>query len=587
MLLNSLREFAKKDFLKKVEILPRYQPIIHISEGRLLGFEALSRFRVEGSEIDPIKVFQMANDFDAVGELDCLCRKLALEHFTKNFQGYLFLNVFPSYLTSGNFGKGKTIQLVYGHDLEPNRVVLELTEVERVQDVNLLKKALNYYKSFGFLVGIDDLGTGYNSLKLLLELEGLLDFVKLPKELVKGSARSKIKYQLLKVLSEVSLNIGARAIYEGVEQEEDLKLILHDLKGDYVQGFYFAKPLEPSEAESFRVVLSFKKKKEETIPEGEVPEFINLEPGEKFGMFLNSVKDISSRYVVLILRDEKYLVDLWKLRHGMSEKDKNLYYYKPILEVVLKMENFFPKLDNIPQLTPELLKVHKLHQIMASPDYNLLVIKNEEGIRLLEKHSLLSYLYRKLSAELLHRNPLTQLPGSDVLQEKISELSEGGEDFYVCYIDIDNFKAFNDAYGFYAGDQMIKKVGVILSSFEQRMGGRVFVSHIGGDDFILLMRGFSFEEATQELLRLLSELQEGLLEFYTPEDIEKGYFVGKDREENLKEFPLASVSMALVKGSSHMVDISRKSAQLKKRAKAHKGSALVVENLNQILTIDR
>ena len=71
--------------------------------------------------------------------------------------------------------------------------------------------------------------------------------------------------------------------------------------------------------------------------------------------------------------------------------------------------------------------------------------------------------YKEHSKELLDKNPLTQLPGNAAIREKIEELSKREEYFYVCYLDLDNFKAFNDTYGFYLGDQMIKKVGLFLS----------------------------------------------------------------------------------------------------------------------------
>ncbi|MCX8164021.1 MAG: GGDEF domain-containing protein [Aquificaceae bacterium] len=585
--MNSLKNLASREFLSKLEIRPYYQPIVDLRNGRPLGFEALSRFKIGEAPIGPLRAFQMASDFDVVGELDTLCREVALMHFPKDVSGYIFLNVFPSYLTSESFGKRKTLELVKSFGLEPISVVLELTEVERVQDVDLLKKALNYYKSLGFLVGIDDVGTGYNSLQMLLELEGLLDFVKLPKELVNGFARSKIKYQLLKVLTEVSLNIGAKPIYEGVEQEEDAKLLFYDLDAQYVQGFYFAKPMSSEELKGFVVQTRFQKNSEDFVPEGEVLEYVKYDPKDRFGKFLELFDGNGRRYFILHLDDEEYLIDMWRLRYELTQKEINLYYYKPLSEVVQRMKSLFPRLDGIPHVNAEIHNIHRLFDVVASQEHDVVLYKKNNRAYLLEKYHIISYFYRRLSKELLDKNPLTLLPGSNALQEKVKKLSSSENNFFLCYIDLDNFKAFNDAYGFYAGDQMIKKVGVILSSFERKGEGRIFVSHIGGDDFVLVLWDTTLEEAVQELLKLLSDLQDGLLELYSHEDRARGYFVGKDRHEVQREFPLASVSMALVKGSSDMVEISKRCAQLKKRAKSHVGSVLVVEGLNEILTIDR
>ncbi|MDW8095305.1 MAG: GGDEF domain-containing protein [Aquificaceae bacterium] len=585
--MNSFKDLIKKDFLNKLNITPHYQPIVDLSEGRPLGFEALSRFTIDGVQSPPPKVFQMAIDFEVVNELDITCREKAISQFPKELNGYLFLNFFPSYLTSDKFGRGVTLQLAQSYGLEPSRIVLELTEAERIKDTDVIRKAINHYKSLGFLVGIDDVGTGYNSLKILLELEGLLDFVKLPRELVDGVARSKIKYQLLKVLSEVSLNIGARPIYEGVEQEEDLKTIFHDLDGNYVQGFYFAKPMKAEDLREFRLNSNLRKKLDQDFFEGETLEVLRFEPLERFGKFLESVEGLSLRYFILDIGEERFLVDLWKLKHKFGQRERNLYYYRPVSEVVLKMENMFPRLHEIPQLTQEQLKTKHLFDIVTSPNHSVIILKNNSSLRLLEKHHIINRFYKKFSKEFLDKNPLTLLPGNNALQEKVKELSELGEEFYLCYVDLDNFKAFNDVYGFYMGDQMIKKVGLILSAFENRLGGKCSLFHIGGDDFVLILWGLSVDQIKDELMGLLSELQDGLLEFYSPEDRQRGYFVGKDRNDVVKEFPLASVSMALVKGSPDMVDVSKRSAQLKKKAKSYTGSVLVVETLNEILTINR
>ena len=152
-------------------------------------------------------------------------------------------------------------------------------------------------------------------------------------------------------------------------------------------------------------------------------------------------------------------------------------------------------------------------------------------------------------------------------------------------MDLDNFKAFNDTYGFYLGDQMIKKVGLFLSLFEKENPNKRFVGHIGGDDFIILLLEDGTSRLIEELLELIKNLQKELLAFYSQEDRERGYFVGKDREENLREFPIASISAVLLKGSSNLLDLSKRSAKYKKLVKAQRGSALFVEDLNQILTI--
>jgi diguanylate cyclase (GGDEF)-like protein len=580
-----IKGWLKREFLQSLEITPHYQPILSLPSSQIVGYEALSRFILKGESISPHKAFHMAEDMGILGDLDIMCRERSVLNFPKELNSLLFLNISPSYLTSEYFGKNKTLELVESAGLRPEFVVLELSEVERVKDVELLKRAIGHYKSLGFLVGIDDIGTGYNSLQLLLELDGHLDFVKFPRELVSGVSRSKIKYQLLKVLTEVSLQMGIRPIYEGVEQEEDVKTLYYDLKAHLFQGFYFAKPMPAAEIIKFQPGITLKVREEEEYIQGEIPALIKLDPKEKFHKLLDLLENLQKRYFFLDLDRKKYLVDSWKLKYSLNQKLRNLFYYKDLEEVVGKLSSLFMNLEDLPYISPETLKIKSLLEELLSSSHDFVLLKRGQEIQILEKQHLLDIFYKELSKELLDKNPLTQLPGNAAIREKIEELSKREEYFYVCYLDLDNFKAFNDTYGFYLGDQMIKKVGLFLSLFEKENPNKRFVGHIGGDDFIILLLEDGTSRLIEELLELIKNLQKELLAFYSQEDRERGYFVGKDREENLREFPIASISAVLLKGSSNLLDLSKRSAKYKKIVKAQRGSALFVEDLNQILTI--
>jgi len=161
-----IKGWLKREFFQSLEITPYYQPIIDLYNSQVVGYEALSRFLLKGESLPPSKVFRMAEEIGVLGELDMICRERSVLIFPKGLNSLLFLNVSPSYLASEYFGKNKTLELVESVGLRPESVVLELSEVERVKDVELLKRAIGHYKSLGFLVGIDDIGTGYNSLVL-------------------------------------------------------------------------------------------------------------------------------------------------------------------------------------------------------------------------------------------------------------------------------------------------------------------------------------------------------------------------------------------------------------------------------------
>ncbi|MFN3263392.1 MAG: GGDEF domain-containing protein [Aquificaceae bacterium] len=583
---TGLKSLVKREFLERIKIKPHYQPIVDLSSGDIHGYEALSRFELDGKNFSPLKIFSMAKDIDAASELDLMCRKVALENFPRDLKGKLFLNVYPSYLVSEYMGKGHTMSYVLESGFNPRSVVLELTEAEKVQDMRLLKGALSHYKDMGFHVGIDDIGTGFNSLEHLLNLEGLLDYVKLPRELINGVSRSKIRHSLIKVLTEVSLSIGARPIYEGLEKQEDLLVLCQDFDAHLFQGFYFSLPLSPEDLRNFKLEARLCLCSQDKGLHGVDLRILHVKGEEKFGSFLERVEEFQDRYTLLDMDGNLYLLDLWKLKSQLNHIKRNLYYYRNIREATGLMKEVFVSVENLPEVDTSNSNLRNLFDLVTSSDWEVFVLgKGNGALRVIEKHNLIDYLHRKLTKELLESTPLTQLPGNRSIEETIKRLGNSGYDFYVCYLDIDNFKAFNDAYGFYAGDQMIKKVGFLLKNFESENVGRVFVGHVGGDDFVLILWDTALEDVKGKLFELLKNLKANLLEFYSPEDIQRGYFMARSREEEIREFPLADVSMVLVKGSPDPLDISRRSAQLKKKAKSVRGSVLVVEGLNEILTI--
>ncbi len=575
-----------KEFFSKLKIEPYYQPIVDLTGSSVFGYEALSRFLLDGVPMKPIRVFKMAEGLGILPELDLMCRKLAIEAFSKGLKGQLFINIFPAYLVSEYVGKGHTLAFLQQMKLNPSRVILELNEASKVQDMGLLQKAIKYYRDLGFGIAIDDIGTGFNSIHSLLELEGLLDYVKIPRELVDGVSKSKIKYNLIKVLSEVCASIGAKAIYEGLEKEEDLMTIYHDFGAQLVQGFYFSKPLPLQEATKYEPFVKLAEVCNGNYLHGRTLHSIKLGPSERFYQFFERIERLLERYVLLELEGRRYLVDLWRLKSQLDNRRKNLYHYKELGEVIQREKDIFMELQNLPVIRADSTDIKNLFDlVVGSKDEVFLLLKGED-VSVVERHTLMDHFYRRLAKELADINPLTHLPGNVAIEEKIKQIGSSTQNFWVCYMDLDNFKAFNDAYGFYAGDQMIKRVGFLLESFRKENPDRVFVGHVGGDDFVILLWNMSLGEAKEKLLKLLKNLQEKLLEFYSPEDRKRGYFVARDREDELREFPIASISAVLLRGSPDPLDISKRSAQLKKKAKSHRGSVLFVEHLNEILTIN-
>ncbi len=175
-------------------------------------------------------------------------------------------------------------------------------------------------------------------------------------------------------------------------------------------------------------------------------------------------------------------------------------------------------------------------------------------------------------------NPLTGLPGNVSIEKKLQELLESEVPYAVGYLDLDNFKAYNDLYGFSKGDEMIKNLARILISTIEGKTKEGFVGHIGGDDFVFVVPLGMAEKVSQEIIKKFEIL---LPSFVNEEDFKRGYFLSKDRRGNLRTFPLPSLSIAIVpvyKGKfKHIGEIVERAGEIKKIVKAKEGSAYFID----------
>jgi diguanylate cyclase (GGDEF)-like protein len=175
-------------------------------------------------------------------------------------------------------------------------------------------------------------------------------------------------------------------------------------------------------------------------------------------------------------------------------------------------------------------------------------------------------------------NPLTGLPGNLIIEQEIRRLTSPGHGiFAVLYTDLNHFKAYNDVYGFPAGDDAIRLVARVLTAAVSEMGNPPdFVGHVGGDDFVVITTPDGCDAIAQ---RIIADFDRQVPELYTPADRRRGYLTTKDRQGMIKKFPLLSIAIAIVHNQYHMVtshwEIGELGAELKQYAKARGGSAYV------------
>ncbi len=179
----------------------------------------------------------------------------------------------------------------------------------------------------------------------------------------------------------------------------------------------------------------------------------------------------------------------------------------------------------------------------------------------------------------LDANPLTKLPGNRVINKKIQEVLNENAGTAIVYGDLDNFKAYNDTYGFSKGDEVIHfTAGILKKVVTHYPSKNTFCGHIGGDDFIFIVPSEAVHNAADEICRLFDN---GIRNFYSKIHLDDGYIEEKNREGQIMKFPIMAFSMAgVITGKvhmSHFLEVSGRCGELKKYAKKTKGSNLVLD----------
>ncbi|MDO5127657.1 MAG: EAL domain-containing protein [Eubacteriales bacterium] len=241
-------KLLKEDFIDILEgqrIKPFFQPIVSLVDGRIIGYEALSRV-VEPKKISNTEeLFKLAGLYGKVWDLEQLCRNKILEKYCELFcrkdNRKLFINVNPMVIHDKKFQVGFTIQYLNKYELSMDNVVFEVTERSAVEDVRGFKETIRHYKKQGYKIAIDDVGSCYSGLNLICDI--VPHYLKLDMELIRDIHKDTIKYAMVKSMVEFSNLTGICVIAEGIEKEEELKTLIK-LGVHYGQGFFLRTPNE-------------------------------------------------------------------------------------------------------------------------------------------------------------------------------------------------------------------------------------------------------------------------------------------------------------------------------------------------------
>jgi len=179
-------------------------------------------------------------------------------------------------------------------------------------------------------------------------------------------------------------------------------------------------------------------------------------------------------------------------------------------------------------------------------------------------------------------NPLTRLPGNNSIREEVEDVIDSGETFAVCYADMDNFKIFNDHYGFAKGDEAINTTAHIIMSVVKKNGNRSdFVGHIGGDDFVFITTPDKVHAVCEEIVK---SFDTKITTLYDEEDLENNLITHKNRQGIIQDFAIMTLSIGVVTNKKrkikHFGEVSQIGTEMKVYAKKFPGSKFIVDARN-------
>ncbi|MBU2280917.1 MAG: GGDEF domain-containing protein [Gammaproteobacteria bacterium] len=521
-------------------LTPLFQPILSLTSGELVGYEALIRGPSDSPLHSPLVLFKSAMTFGLLERLEMLCRKISISAFAAaKVEGLLFLNVNPLLLLTSDHPTGLTKQLIQQSGLDPSRVVIELSEQYQVDDANLLLTAVCHYRDLGFLIAIDDLGSGFSGLKLWSELKP--EIVKIDRYFIDEVHKDPTKKAFVKNIIALAKATGSKVVAEGIETSEEL-LLCRELGADLGQGYLLGRPAAGFLKHPQHHVLLSQANNSVSYADSILPLVIDqiavsakIPTGQVFEIFQKKPE----LHCLAVLEGEKPIGLISKV--ALYEKfshpyGRSLFEKKPVRDAM----------DANPIIVDEQTSLDEVSQLVsasADDDQSWFFIVTRQGNY--QGVSSIRQLFKRVSDNKVqlarYANPLTMLPGNVPIYRHIDQLLLGTQPFAVAYLDLNHFKPYNDFYGYSKGDLVIQLLADII---QQEVNSHVdFVGHIGGDDFIIV---FPDDDAAACCQRIITQFQQRIVFYYEPQHVADKGFHAHDRSGGSHFYPLLTLAIGLV-----------------------------------------
>lgn len=565
-------------FLKraKAELACALQPIVDINTGRTVAFESLVRETGRLGFDTPNDLFEYAGSAGVLLELEGILQAKAIAKFMHaRSRGWalLFLNLDGRLLPRRAEVEDRLLRLLARHGIGPSDVCIELSERNQLLETSAFEVEVAGLRNAGFTVAIDDFGTGNSGLQMLYKCSP--DFLKIDRFFVSSVQSDPKKRVLLSSVVDLAHTLGIRVIAEGIESTAELNSC-RGIRCDLAQGYYVARPttnvdeLKPH----YNFFANEPSRRTNEISAHDVRALIEPLTPLRIDAPLSAIFAVFEHNPAQTMIP---IVDAAQMPRGIvRERDIKPFIYSRFGRDLLRnkslgfgLKNFLRSVaiaDINSQFGP------LLELVGADTNDGIIITEHMSYCGVLPTAGLLKLSNEIRTREASNQNPLTRLPGNQAIRSYLDDAAERhGARRLLCYLDVDNFKPFNDKYGFRVGDRALLMLASILRSAQLERD--VFVGHIGGDDFFI----GAYDEQCGHLLNMLAAIRQrfghDVESLYSHTDREAGVLIGKNREGKDQAFPLLTCSIAALEldelvSVSGSEEIASQLAQLKLRAKA-------------------
>ena len=565
---------------------PVYQPIASLASGAVFAHEALIRGPVSSPMHRPAALLKAAarENLDFVFETECAI--LAVQEMGAiGDPGRLFVNLSADALVRllRVGGRDALVDMVGGLGLLPRMLVFEITEHTRVVDMDKLARAVETTRTAGVSLALDDFGDGRSSLRLWSQIKP--EFVKIDKYFSSDISRHADKLKTIQALQQIASIFHTELIAEGIETQDDLR-VLRDLGIAYGQGYLLGRPESQTRErianEAFEILLD---RRVSIFPElVRTAQRGHLHSIPLLAAPVARIGTTNDELAKIFLREEGlHAIAVVDAGRPIAIINRSLFmneYSKLYYREVWGRKSCFVHANRQPRLIERDHKVDELIGILTSDDQRYLsdgfiVTENGRYAGLATADLLVRSVTETRIEAARHANPLTFLPGNVPISQHIERLLASGGSFVACYADLNHFKPYNDRYGYWRGDEMIRLLAAILLSHCDTQ--RDFLGHVGGDDFIILFQSNDWRE---RCACIIEEFDARALRMFDEPSRSRGGIDAEDRHGVIRFFPCTSLSVGAVVIPIGVFrraeDVASRAAMAKHHAKSVPGGLYVL-----------